>query len=287
MEEQNKAHADIKINDVHILLKGVHKWYGSNHVLKGINLKIYRGKTNVIIGGSGAGKTVLMRQIIGLETPDKGEIYIDGENIVGMDEYKLAIVRRKFGMVFQLSALFDSMTVFDNVAFPLREHTKLSKKEIYHRVMEKLRALNLEGAEDKYPADISGGMKKRVGVARALILEPQILIYDEPTTGLDPIAARNVDDLIIETAGKFNVTSIVISHDMTTTFNVGDFISLIHNGEIRITAPPQNLIQSTDPEVQRFLGLSGVNAQKVLEQRARKTHTDYDFSHNNKHPYDF
>jgi phospholipid/cholesterol/gamma-HCH transport system ATP-binding protein len=260
-------------DSVHILVVDLHRTYGTNHVLRGINLKVYRGKTNVVMGGSGAGKTVLMRQIIALETPDSGQIFIDGENIVGMTDYQLGIVRQKFGMVFQLSALFDSMTVFDNVAFPLREHTKLSKKEIHRRVMEKLEILGLEGAERRFPADISGGMKKRVGVARALILEPQILIYDEPTTGLDPIAARNVDELIIETAGKFNVTSLVISHDMTTTFNVGDYVSLIHGGIIRISGAPREVIESTDPEVVRFLDSSGVNAGRVLEERRSRSLT--------------
>lgn len=255
---------------VHIKVVDLHKSYGENHVLRGINLNVYRGRTNVVIGGSGAGKTVLMRQIIALEQPDSGKIYIDGENIAGMGDYQLSLVRRKFGMVFQLSALFDSMSVFDNVAFPLREHTRLSRREIQGRVMEKLDILNLPDAADRFPADISGGMKKRVGVARALILEPQILIYDEPTTGLDPIAARNVDELIKETAAKFNVTSLVISHDMTTTFNVGHFISLIHEGIIRITGEPHEVTSSTDPEVVRFLRSSGVDAGSIIEEAAAR-----------------
>jgi len=250
----------------HIKVVDLRKAYGDNHVLRGIDLNVYRGKTNVVIGGSGAGKTVLMRHIIALERPDSGKIIIDGEDIVGMGDYQLGIVRKKFGMVFQLSALFDSMSVFDNVAFPLREHTRLSRREIRRRVLNKLEILGLTGTEDRFPADISGGMKKRVGVARALILEPQILIYDEPTTGLDPIAARNVDDLIKETASKFSVTSLVISHDMTTTFNVGDYISLIHDGRIRITGPPHDITGSTDTEVVRFLQSSGVDAQIVLEK---------------------
>jgi len=254
---------------VHIRVIDLQKSYGDNHVLRGINLDVYRGLTNVVIGGSGQGKTVLMRQIIALERPDSGQIVIDGQDIVGMGDFQLGLMRQKFGMVFQLSALFDSMSVFDNVAFPLREHTKLSRREIRRRVMEKLEILGLTGAEDRFPSDISGGMKKRVGVARALILEPQILIYDEPTTGLDPIAARNVDDLIKETSEKFHITSLVISHDMTTTFNVGDFISLIHGGVIRITGTPRQVITSTDPEVVRFLSSSGVNAGRVLESSNR------------------
>jgi phospholipid/cholesterol/gamma-HCH transport system ATP-binding protein len=168
-------------------------------------------------------------------------------------------------MVFQHAALFDSMTVLDNVAFPLREHTRLGRRQIRTRVMDKLGILGLEGAEDRYPSDISGGMRKRVGVARALILEPKILIYDEPTTGLDPIAARNVDELIRETADKFEVTSLVISHDMTTTFTVGHYISLLHEGRIRITGEPGEIVSSTDPEVIRFLRSSGVDPRTVLE----------------------
>ncbi|MBW2260532.1 MAG: ABC transporter ATP-binding protein [Deltaproteobacteria bacterium] len=250
---------------VHIRVADVHKSYGENHVLRGVDLLVYEGLINVVIGGSGAGKTVLMRQVIGLEKPDSGQIFIDGKDIVPLGEMKMGPVRRKFGMVFQHAALFDSMTVFDNVAFPLREHTRLGRGEIEARVLDKLAILGLEGAEDRYPSDISGGMRKRVGVARALILEPMILLYDEPTTGLDPIAARNVDELVRETADKFDVTSFVISHDMTTTFTVGHYISLLHEGRIRITGVPEEIISSTDPEVIRFLRSSGVDPRTVLE----------------------
>ncbi len=253
---------------VHIRLEEVHKAYGDNDVLRGVSMEAHRGRINVIIGGSGAGKTVLMRQVIALEKPDSGRILIDGEDIVPLGEMKLGPVRRKFGMVFQHAALFDSMTTFDNVAFPLQEHTRLGKKEIRARVMEKLSILGLDSAHERYPSDLSGGMRKRVGVARALILEPQIIIYDEPTTGLDPIAARNVDHLIAETASKFDVTSLVISHDMTTTFAVGDHISLLHRGVIRFTGSPQEIIESEDPEVVRFLSSSGVDPANVLRMGA-------------------
>jgi phospholipid/cholesterol/gamma-HCH transport system ATP-binding protein len=250
----------------HIRVVDLHRSYGENHVLRGVDLVAFAGRINVVIGGSGAGKTVLMRQIIGLEKPDAGQIVIDDEDIVPLGELKMGPVRRKFGMVFQHAALFDSMTVFDNVAFPLREHTRLGRKEVRTRVLDKLSILGLEGSDTRYPADISGGMRKRVGVARALILEPQILIYDEPTTGLDPIAARKVDELIRETASKFDVTSLVISHDMTTTFNVGDYISLLHEGRIRFTGTPEEIIHSTDPEVIRFLRSSGVDPRTVLDE---------------------
>jgi len=252
---------------VHIRITGLHKRYGDNHVLRGIELDVIRGRINVVIGGSGQGKTVLMRHVIALERPDEGHIYIDGEDIVGLGDFELGLVRRRFGMVFQSAALFDSMTVFDNVAFPLREHTHLGRREIAERVAAKLDVLGLAGTQDRFPSDISGGMKKRVGVARALILEPQILIYDEPTTGLDPIVARTVDELIRETAATFNVTSLVISHDMTTTFLVGDHLALIHGGVIRAAGTPGEIVRSRDPAVAAFLNASGVDAGKVLAAR--------------------
>lgn len=251
-------------DDVHIRLEGVHKSFGGNHVLRGVDMEVMRGCINVVIGGSGAGKTVLMRQIIALEKPDAGRVLIDGEDIVPLGEMKLGPVRRRFGMVFQHAALFDSMSTFDNVAFPLREHTKMGRREIARRVREKLEVLDLAGTEDRYPSDLSGGMRKRVGVARALILEPDIIIYDEPTTGLDPIAARNVDQLIVETAEKFDVTSLVISHDMTTTFTVGDRICLLHRGVIRFAGTPEEIVASDDPEVVRFLHSSGVDPEAVI-----------------------
>jgi phospholipid/cholesterol/gamma-HCH transport system ATP-binding protein len=246
------------MDPIHIRIEDLHKSYGSNRVLRGVTLDIYRGQTNVVIGGSGAGKTVLMRQLIALEKPDRGRILVDGEDIVPLDEVLLNRIRRRFGMVFQMSALFDSMSVFDNVAFALREHTKLPGKEIRKRVLEKLEVLGLVGTENRMPAEISGGMRKRVAVARALILEPQILIYDEPTAGLDPIASRNVDELISETAERFRGTSIVISHDMCTTFGVGHHVALLHEGRIRAAGPPEQVVASDDPVVRRFIAASGV-----------------------------
>ena len=246
------------MNPVHIHVEDLHKSYGTNHVLCGVNLDIYRGQTNVVIGGSGAGKTVLLRQLIALEKPDRGRILLDGEDIVPLDEVLLNRIRRRFGMVFQMSALFDSMTVFENVAFPLREHLRLPQKEIKKRVMGKLEVLGLVGAEYRTPAEISGGMRKRVAVARALILEPEILIYDEPTAGLDPIASRNVDDLINETAERFSGTSVVITHDMNTCFGVGHHVALLHEGRIHATGLPVAFAASEDPVVRRFLAASGV-----------------------------
>lgn len=243
---------------VQIRIQNLHKRFGSNHVLKGVSLDILRGQKNIIIGGSGAGKTVLMRQIVVLDRADDGSIELDGQEITKLGEVRLAEVRRRFGMVFQGSALFDSMTVFDNVAFPLRERGRISRKEIRRRVMDKLDALGVADAANRYPGDISGGMKKRVGVARALVGEPEILIYDEPTAGLDPLAARNVDRLILETDKNFGVTSIVITHDMATCLDVGDRVSMLHSGAIRITCAPKDLMDSEDPVVHAFVTASGV-----------------------------
>lgn len=251
---------------VHIAVRDLHKAYGANRVLRGVDLDILRGGTNVVLGGSGAGKTVLLKQLIGIEKPDRGSILVDGEDIVPMGEVAINRIRRRFGMVFQLSALFDSMTVFDNVAFPLREHTRLRGREVRGRVMEKLEILGLLGTGDRFPGEISGGMRKRVAVARALVLEPEILIYDEPTSGLDPLAARNVDSLIIDTADRFRVTSIVITHDMVTAFGTGHHVSLLHEGRIRASGDPHEFLAATDPVVRDFIAASGV-APATLQRR--------------------
>ena len=243
---------------VHIAISGVEKRYGEHAVLKGISFDVMRGKTNVIIGASGSGKTVLMRQIIRLERPDAGKILVDGEDIVPLGEVELARVRRKFGMVFQMSALFDSMTVFDNVAFMLREHTKMSPKEVKERVMERLARLGVEHAHAKMPSELSGGMKKRVAVARALVLEPAILIYDEPTTGLDPLTARTVDELILQTREEFGVSSIVISHDIASVFKIADRINYLYRGEIEMSGTTDEFIHSKNPAAREFLEASGV-----------------------------
>lgn len=244
--------------DAQIIVNELHKSWGDNHVLRGVNLEIMRGKRNIIIGGSGAGKTVLMRHLLVLERPDSGSIELDGVEISKLGEVKLATIRARFGMVFQGSALFDSMSVFDNVAFPLREQGGFSKREIRERVMRKLDDLGVADAANRAPGDISGGMRKRVGVARALIKEPEILIYDEPTAGLDPLGARNVDRLIMEADELFHVTSVVITHDMATCLDVGERVSMLHEGRIRITCRPSELQNSEDDAVKRFVEASGV-----------------------------
>ncbi|MBI5511287.1 MAG: ABC transporter ATP-binding protein [Deltaproteobacteria bacterium] len=236
-----------------IHIEGLYKRFGGYEVLKGVNLHVRRGKTRVILGISGSGKTVLMKHMIGLLKPDRGAVKVDGEDICKLDDKGMLQVRRKFGMVFQQAALFDSMTVGDNVAFPLREHTKLSPEEVARKVAEKLDVVGLNGAEAKFPSELSGGMRKRVGLARALVLEPTCVLYDEPTTGLDPITTENVDQMILEASAKLKVTSVVISHDIGSAMHVADDIAVIHQGVIVEDCPADALRQSRHPFVQKFL----------------------------------
>jgi phospholipid/cholesterol/gamma-HCH transport system ATP-binding protein len=253
-------------DNVHIAVRDLHKSYGDNRVLRGVELDLERGRRNIVIGGSGAGKTVLMRHIVVLERPDRGRILLDGREISKLGEAELTGVRHKFGMVFQGAALFDSMTVFDNVAFPLREQKGIGRREVRERVMAKLEALHVADAAERMPSDISGGMKKRVGVARALVGEPEILIYDEPTAGLDPLASRNVDRLILDTDARFDVTSIVITHDMTTCIEVGERVSMLHEGRIRVSCAPRELLETDDPAVRSFIAASGLRQPEIGAQ---------------------
>ena len=255
---------DAKNDPIHVRLRDIHKSYGEHHVLKGISIDIHRGKTNVIIGPSGSGKTVLMRQIVRLEQPDEGQILVDGVDFARLTGVDLEAMRRTFGMVFQMSALFDSMNVFDNVAFPLVEHTTLSRAEIKDKVMGRLDALGIAAAAKKMPSELSGGMQKRVAVARAMILESAILIYDEPTTGLDPVTTQTVDDLIEEAEDKFGVTSIVISHDMASVFRIADQVNFLNFGEIVASGAPEALLESENPATMEFIRASGLG-----EVRAR------------------
>lgn len=251
--------ARVQDDPIHVRIRDVHKSYGDHHVLKGVSLDIHRGRTNLVIGPSGSGKTVLMRQLIRLERPDSGQLLVNGLDFATLEGLPLAAMRRTFGMVFQMSALFDSMTVFDNVAFPLREHTALSKREVSDRVMDKLAAFGVAGAAHKLPAQLSGGMQKRVAVARAMILESEILIYDEPTTGLDPITTEMVDDLIVEAGDMFGVTSIVISHDMASVVRIADYLSFLHQGEIVATGTREELLHSEHPATSEFVRASRVS----------------------------
>lgn len=250
-----------------IRIRGLRKRFSARgpEVLTGVDLDIERGKVNVVIGGSGQGKSVLIKHIIGLLRPDSGHVWVDGVDVPSLRERDLWRLRHKFGMVFQTSALFDSLTVEENVGFPLVEHTKLGRKEIRQRVSDKLAALGLVGAESKFPGELSGGMRKRTGLARALVLEPEILLYDEPTTGLDPLATENVDNMIMDVAGRFKVTSVVISHDMASVFRIADRIAVIHEGAIVQTGTPDEIRHTEIDYVRRFVTTSGVAA---AERRA-------------------
>jgi phospholipid/cholesterol/gamma-HCH transport system ATP-binding protein len=237
-----------------VRIRGLRKSFQSHPVLRGVDLDIERAKINVIIGASGQGKTVLIKHIMALLKPDAGQIWIDGEDIVPMDEGNLSRVRRKLGMLFQYAALFDSMTVAENVAFPLAErYRRMSRTEVDDLVHELLVRLDLGGTEDRFPAELSGGQRKRVGLARALIDRPQILLYDEPTTGLDPIATDNVDQMIRHAAREFGVTSVVISHDMASVFRIGDRVAMLHEGQIRVCGSPEEIMASSDPVLRQFL----------------------------------
>lgn len=237
-----------------IEIVGLKKAFGSNQVLKGVDLSVPAGTTTVILGGSGSGKSVLMKHMIGLLKPDEGKVLIDGEEITALRGRELDRVRSKFGMVFQMAALFDSMTVLDNVAFPLREHRKdLSEAEVRRIVAEKLKIVGLVGIEEKYPAELSGGMRKRVGLARAIVLDPKIVLYDEPTTGLDPITTDYVDQMILDAKRELGVTSVVISHDIGSAFKVADTIAFLHHGVIVESGPPAEVRNSNHPHVREFL----------------------------------
>ena len=222
-------------------------------VLKGINLQMAPGTTTVVLGGSGSGKTVLMKHVMGLFKPDRGEVIVDGQNVSVMTRQELAVFRQRMGMVFQNAALFDSMTVGDNVAFPLREHSDLSEAAIAAKVKEKLAVVDLFDVESKFPAELSGGMRKRVGLARAIIREPKIVLYDEPTTGLDPLTTESVDQMIIGARKKLGVTSLVISHDIGSAFHIADHIAMLDHGVIVAQGTPKELRGTTEPHTREFL----------------------------------
>jgi phospholipid/cholesterol/gamma-HCH transport system ATP-binding protein len=248
----------------HIFVDDVKKHFGSTQVIRGITMHLRRKETAVIIGGSGAGKTTLLRMLIGLEKPSSGHIWVDGIDMAGLTDYQMNTVRQKFGMVFQYAALLDSLTVFENVAFPLREHRKhLSKKDMRDKVVGMLNLLGLENKEERMPSELSGGQRKRVGLARALMLEPAILIYDEPTSGLDPITSRMVDDLIEETRDRFSVTSVVISHDMASTFRIAHQAFLVVEGRVIARGRPDELAHGDNQEARRFIEASGVATDNV------------------------
>ncbi|MBK8253401.1 MAG: ATP-binding cassette domain-containing protein [Polyangiaceae bacterium] len=248
----------------HIFVDDVKKSFGQTHVIHGITMHLRRQETAVIIGGSGAGKTTLLRMLIGLERPSSGHIWVDGEDMSALDDYEMNRMRQKFGMMFQYAALLDSLTVFDNVAFPLREHKKnMTEKEIRDRVVRMLNGLGIMNKEERMPSELSGGQRKRVGLARALMLDPEILIYDEPTSGLDPLTSRMVDDLIEETRAKFNITSVVISHDMASTFRIAHQAFLVVHGKVIAHGKPDELAFGENEEARNFIKASGIAADRI------------------------
>ena len=228
------------------------KSFGSQKVLDGISFKIEEGESIVIIGGSGCGKSVLLKHLIGLMTPDSGDVLIEGKSIVHMNERELIKVRRKFGMLFQTAALFDSLTVEENVGFVLRKEG-VDAAEIKERVSEALEVVELAGTEKKKPAELSGGMRKRVGLARAIVYKPRIVVYDEPTTGLDPIVSDAIDQLVIRVAERLNVTSIAVTHDTRSMRRIGKRILYMRSGKIYVDGTPEEIFNSKDPIIHRFV----------------------------------
>jgi len=236
-----------------IRIRNLHKRLGRQEVLRGVDIDVRRGETLVVIGRSGSGKSVMLKHIIGLMQPTSGEVLVDGQDVTQLPERKLALVRKKVGILFQSAALFDSMTVEDNVAFPLKEIGVRDPQEIERRVAEALEVVNLAGEQKKMPENLSGGMRKRVGLARAIVSQPAGILYDEPTTGLDPVMSDSINRLIRRLQTKLQMTSIVVTHDMKSAFHVADQIAYLHEGRIYFRGTPDELRASKDPLIQNFI----------------------------------
>lgn len=234
-------------------LRGVHKSFGSLRVLAGVSLEFRRGDTTVILGPSGTGKSVLLKHIIGLLRPDRGEVHFDGQRIDQLNEHDLVAVRKRIGFLFQMGALFDSRNVLDNVAFPLTEHAAISRAEREERVASVLNMVGLPGIQKKMPGDLSGGQRKRVALARAVVLQPDLILYDEPTTGLDPITSDVINELIISLSEKLNITSVAVTHDMTSARKIADRMVLLYDGLVVADADTKTFLASQDDRVQRFI----------------------------------
>lgn len=240
-------------NEAAIQIKGLHKAFGTQVVLDNVNLSVPRGQTLLVLGRSGTGKSVLLKLLIGLQKPDQGEIEINGQAVTTLPVNELNETRKKMGFLFQNAALYDSLSVEENVAFPLRRHTQMKDQERRNRVRELLARVGMENAVKKMPANISGGMKKRVGLARALALDPEIMLLDEPNAGLDPITAAEIDELIRELQQERGMTSVVVTHDMRSVKTIADRVAMLHQGRIVMEGTPQELQQSNDPFVVRFI----------------------------------
>ena len=252
-------------NGTMIAVHGLVKRIGAQEILRGVDLEVRRGETLAIIGRSGGGKSVLLKHLIGLMRPDAGEIWVEGQNITGMTERQMGSIRKKVGILFQGAALFDSMTVAENIAFPLREAGERDPKVLRTKVREMLEVVELEGEEDKMPVNLSGGMKKRVGLARSIIRQPSCILYDEPTSGLDPVVSDSINRLIRRLQQRFGVTSIVVTHDMKNAFHVADHIAYLHEGRIHFHGTQEELRQSSDSVLQDFL--LGRSDEKLRVQR--------------------
>ena len=236
-----------------VAVRSLAKKIGQQEILRGVDLEVQTGETLAIIGRSGGGKSVLLKHVVGLMEPDAGEIWIQGENIIGMNERQLAAIRTKVGILFQGGALFDSMTVGENIAFPLREAGERDPEVLRSKVREMLEVMEMEGEEDKMPVSLSGGMKKRVGLARSIVRRPSCVLYDEPTAGLDPVVADSINRLIRRLQQRFGMTSIVVTHDMKSAFDIADRIAYLHEGRIYFHGTTADLQKSTDPLIQDFL----------------------------------
>lgn len=242
---------------------GLHKSFGSNHVLRGTDLRVEKGESMVVIGGSGSGKSVLIKHIIGTLKPDSGSVLLDGTDIAKLTGNGLYEMRKRFGMLFQMAALFDSMRAWENVAFALMRHGRLKEKDAKEIAIEKLRMVGLVGVEDLMPSELSGGMKKRVGLARAIAHAPEILLYDEPTTGLDPIMADAINDLIIEMKQRLSVTSVAITHDMHSAYKIADRIAMLYEGKIIEVGTPDEIRNTGNPVVRQFIAGSATGPIKI------------------------
>ena len=246
-----------------IALSGVHKSFGKKVVLDGVDLEIGRGESRVIIGGSGSGKSVILKHIIGILKPDEGKVFIKGDDITVMKDRDLYDTRKMFGMLFQMAALFDSMNIWENVGFALSRKGVLKPSQIKEIAIEKLKMVGLVNVEDLMPSELSGGMKKRVGLARAIAHEPQILLYDEPTTGLDPITADAINDLIVDMGRRLSVTSVTITHDMSSAYKIAEHISMLYQGRIIETGSPEEIRNTSNPIVRQFVTGSSQGPIKV------------------------
>ncbi len=253
-----------------IRLVGVEKALGGQPVLKGVNLEIPRGKVTTVIGKSGGGKSVLLKHMIGLLKPDRGQVLVDETDITRLNSHGLNEVRKKFAMLFQGAALFDSLTVSENVAFPLCEKTKLKAGEIERKVLEMLEAVGLTGMGHKFPAELSGGMRKRAGLARALVMGPEIILFDEPTTGLDPLLARTIHDLIVETQRRFGFTAVMVSHEIPEIFEISDYVAMLLDGVIAEMATSEQFQRTRHPGVREFINV-GRRPEAVPSGAARET----------------